>query len=117
MLQIIDAATWRALETLSAAGMISIHTRATRPLLPAKDRPVAPPPTPEQLARVDALHALAARKRRAARALLAAGLGEEAEGLDRSAAEAEAEAETLLAEAPAAMRERTVSSASPIAAG
>jgi hypothetical protein len=32
-LQVLDAATWQALENLAAAGMISIHTRATRPLL------------------------------------------------------------------------------------
>jgi hypothetical protein len=33
-LQVLDAATWQALSNLAAAGMISIHTRATRPLLP-----------------------------------------------------------------------------------
>jgi hypothetical protein len=34
VLQVLDAATRQALETLAAAGMISIHTRATRSLLP-----------------------------------------------------------------------------------
>ena len=34
-LQILDTATRQALESLAAAGMISIHTRATRPLLPS----------------------------------------------------------------------------------
>lgn len=33
-LQVLDAATWQALEGLAAAGMISMHARATRPLLP-----------------------------------------------------------------------------------
>ena len=32
-LQVLDAATWQALEGLASAGMISIRTRATRPLL------------------------------------------------------------------------------------
>ena len=36
ILQVVDPATWQALEGLAAAGMISIHTRATRPLLPAE---------------------------------------------------------------------------------
>ena len=38
-LQMLDAATWHALENLAAAGMISIHTRATRPLLPVEGGP------------------------------------------------------------------------------
>ena len=65
-LQILDASTWHALENLAAAGMISIHTRATRPLLPAEGIPTPPPLTQEQLTRIEGLRALAARKRRAA---------------------------------------------------
>ncbi len=94
-LQILDASTWHALENLVAAGMISIHTRATRPLLPAEGIPTPPPLTKEQLTRIEGLRALAARKRRAAKALLAEQLTEEAEALKTSADLAEAEADEI----------------------
>ena len=96
-LQILDAATWQALENLAAAGMITIHTRATRPLLPADGQQLPPPLTPEQLARIESLRALAAKKRRAAKALLAEELTEEAAALDQAAELAEAEAKEILA--------------------
>lgn|GEM_PF-3368317 len=95
VLQILDAATWQALENLAAAGMISIHTRATRPLLPADGSPLPPPLTPEQLARIEALRALAAKKRRAANALLAEDLPDEAAALEKAAALADAGAEGI----------------------
>jgi len=94
-LQILDASTWHALENLAAAGMISIHSRATRPLLPAEGQPASPPLTPEQLARIESLRTLAARKRRAARTLLAEELAEEAAALKISADLAEAEADEI----------------------
>ncbi len=94
-LQILDAATWQALEHLARAGVISIHTRATRPLLPVPGQPTPPPLTAEELARIDALRALAAKKRRAAKALLAEDLTEEATALNKSAATAEAEADAI----------------------
>jgi hypothetical protein len=94
-LQVLDASTRQALENLAAAGMISIHTRATRPLLPADGQPVPPPLTAEDLARIEGLRALAARKRRAAQALLAEDLTEEAEALTKSADLAEAEADGI----------------------
>ena len=97
VLQILDAATWQTLENLAAAGMISIHTRATRPLLPTEGRPLPPPLTPEQLARVESLRALAAKKRRAAKALLAEELPDEAAALEKSAEAAESEADGILA--------------------
>lgn len=96
VLQILDAATWQALESLAAAGMLTIHTRATRPLLPADGRQLPPPLTPEQLARVEALRVLAGKKRRAAKALLAEDLVEEAAALDKAAEAAEAEANEIL---------------------
>ncbi|MFA7345756.1 MAG: DEAD/DEAH box helicase [Terrimicrobiaceae bacterium] len=96
VLQILDATTWQALENLAAAGMISIHTRATRPLLPTDGQHLRPPLAPEQLARIESLRALAAKKRRAAKALLAEELTEEAETLDKSARDADAEADTIL---------------------
>jgi hypothetical protein len=94
-LQTLDVATWHALENLAAAGMISIHTRATRPLLPAEGQSAPPPLTPEQLARIESLRELAARKRRAATALLAEELAEEAAALKMSADLAEAEADEI----------------------
>jgi len=96
ILQILDAATWQALENLAAAGMISIHTRATRPLLPTDSHPLPPPLTLEQLARIEFLRALAAKKRRAAKTLLAEDLSEEADALDKAADAADAEADGIL---------------------
>ena len=75
--------------------MISIHTRATRPLLPVDGQPAPPPLSAEQLARIESLSTLAAKKRRGAKALLAEELTEEAEALNRSADAAEAEAEAI----------------------
>jgi hypothetical protein len=94
-LQILDATTWQALENLAAAGMISIHARATRPLLPVDGQPAPPPLTAEELARIEGLRTLAARKRRAAKALLAEELTEEAEAMKASADLAEAEADKI----------------------
>ena len=56
------------------------------PLIPAAGEPL----TPEQLARIATLRALAAKKHRAAEALAAADLPEEAEPLLAVAREAEA---------------------------
>jgi hypothetical protein len=91
-LQILDASTWDALKNLAAAGMITIQSRAARPLIPAAGEPLRPPLTPEQLARIATLRALAAKKHRAAEALTAADLPEEAEPLLAAAREAEAQA-------------------------
>lgn len=95
-LQILDSTTWEALQNLSAAGMISIHTRATRPLLPVEGVPLPPPLTPEQLARVEELRVMAAKKHRAAAALRAEDLPEEAAALESAAHSAEAEADKIL---------------------
>ena len=94
-LQVLDASTWQALENLAAAGMISIHTRATRPLLPVEGQPAPPPLTAEQLGRIEGLRVLATKKRRAAKALLAEELIDEAEALNKSADLAEAEANEI----------------------
>jgi SNF2 family DNA or RNA helicase len=94
-LQVIDAATWEALQTLSATGMISIHTRASRPLLPEEGEALPPPLSPEELAKIKALRETAQTKRRAAEALIAAGLHEEAEPFKIAAEEAESEAESI----------------------
>jgi len=91
-LQILDASTWDALKNLAAVGMITIQSRAARPLISAAGEPLRPPLTPEQLARIATLRALAAKKHRAAEALTSAGLPEEAEPLLAAAREAEAQA-------------------------
>jgi hypothetical protein len=80
---------WETLNQLAAAGLITIHSRATRPLLPVDGRP---PLSPEQLARIAELRATSERKRRAAEALAAAGLPEEAEPLLKAAEESESQA-------------------------
>ncbi len=94
-LQVVDSATWDALQSLSATGMISIHTRATRPLLPEADDPQQPPLSPEEIAKIKSLRETAAAKRRGAEALIAAGLPEEAEPFQKAAREAEREAEKI----------------------
>ncbi len=91
-LQILDTTAWDALQNLAAAGMITIHSRATRPLLPADGRTLPPPLTAEERARIAELRALADKKRRAAAALIAAGLPEEATPHTEAAEKAEAEA-------------------------
>jgi hypothetical protein len=91
MLQILDVRAWDTLHQLANAGMISIHTRATRPLLPS-DGQTAPPLTPEKIARIEDLRSVALRKRRAAKALLAEGLTDAADALIQAATGAETEA-------------------------
>ena len=94
-LQIIDDATWNALQALSKTGMISIHTRAKRTLLAEDGEPAPPPLTPEELARIKTLRETAEKKLRAAEALLAAGLHEEAEPFQNEARKAEEEANKI----------------------
>ena len=59
-LQVLDTSTWHALENLAAAGMISIHTRATRPLLPVEGEPTPAPPIQEERSRIEGLGTRAA---------------------------------------------------------
>lgn len=94
-LQIMDAATWDTLQALSKTGMISIHTRAKRSLLAEDGEPAPTPLTPEELARIKALRETAEKKRRAAEALITAGLHEEAEPFEKEAEDAEAEADKI----------------------
>ncbi len=93
-LQVLDTTAWGALQTLAENGIIAIHTRARRPLLPT-DAHGSPALTPEQLARIATLHELVSRKRRAATALEAAGLPEEAAPHIQAAEKAEKEAAQL----------------------
>ncbi|MFP4204387.1 MAG: DEAD/DEAH box helicase [Opitutales bacterium] len=94
-LQVLDEATWQALQNLSATGMIHIQTRAARPLLPAEGQPLPPPLTAEELARIKELRTTAAKKQRAAKALAAEELAEEAEAFTKAAEQAEKEAAAI----------------------
>ena len=99
-LQIIDESAWAAIEQLRAAGLLTLDARATRDLLSsdpaAAPAPPGPPPlTPEQQARLSALRDLARRKAKAARALLAADLPDEALEPLQAAALALAQAEAV----------------------
>jgi len=94
-LQIMDTATWDAMQQLAAAGMITIHTRATRPLLSEDGQPPAPALSPEQLAKIREWQETATQKRKAAEALIAAGLETEAEPFQKAAEEAEAAAQAI----------------------
>ncbi len=91
-LQILDTVTWDALRQLVSAGMITIRSRATRPLLPAEGQPAL---TPEQLARIADLRGMAEKKRRAAQALVAAGFPDEIPPLVKAAEDAEAQARAI----------------------
>lgn len=94
-LRLLDTATWDALRQLAADGLIAIHSRATRPLLPPEGASVPPPLTPEQLARIRDLRSLAAKKRRAAEALTTAGLADEADPMLQAATDADARADAI----------------------
>ena len=77
-LHVLDAAAWESLQSLAAAGLLTLHARATRPLFDGGDGVNPPTLTEEQRAQIDSRRTLAQRKARAARALLAADLADEA---------------------------------------
>jgi len=91
-LQILDTVAWEALQQLAAAGLITIHSRATRPLLPTDG---VPPLTAEEMARIADLRALAAKKRQAAAALVAAGFPDEVGPMEEAACQAESKATAI----------------------
>jgi len=93
-LHVLDVAAWDTLQALAAAGVLTLHARATRLLFAAAGEGpgAAPMLTAEQLARVEILATLARRKARAAAALLAADLADEALPALREAALAHAQA-------------------------
>ncbi len=94
-LEILDAASWESIQRLAASGFITIHARATRPLLGISGETLPPPLTREQLAEIESLRDLAAKKRRAAKALLAEELHDDAKLLTLAAEKAEARAATI----------------------
>nr|MCU0793353.1 SWF/SNF helicase family protein [Opitutaceae bacterium] len=98
-LQILDRASWTALETLAGTGLLTLHERASRPLL---DAPAGSPQEPQALpaaaqARHDELRDLARRKARAAQALFDAALIEDATDALRAAALAHARSAAVAA--------------------
>jgi len=76
-LLVLDRATQAALDDLAAAGLIATTTAGARALHPSPTAD-APPLTPEERERADFQRAVATRRLKAARALLEAGLDEEA---------------------------------------
>ena len=76
-LEVVDRATHEALERLSASGLISITTRASRPLFP-EAQATSPALSAEERAKAGAHRAQAARKLKMARLLGGGDLVEEA---------------------------------------
>ncbi|MCW5555567.1 MAG: DEAD/DEAH box helicase [Verrucomicrobiae bacterium] len=78
-LEVVDRATHEALERMATAGLISLTTRACRPLFPEPESGSAPLPlSAEERARADAHRSQAARKLKMARLLGGGDLPEEA---------------------------------------
>ncbi|MBE0542401.1 MAG: DEAD/DEAH box helicase [Verrucomicrobia bacterium] len=88
-LEVVDRATHEALERLAAAGLISVTTRASRPLFPEAELGSAPPPlSPEERTKADMHRAQAARKLKMATLLGEGDLIEEARAALLDAAQA-----------------------------
>jgi hypothetical protein len=77
-LHVLDAAAWEALQALAAAGLLTLHARATRPLCAGGEGAAPPALSEEQRAKIESHRGLALRKARAARALFAEDLREDA---------------------------------------
>jgi len=85
-LLVLDCATQTALAALAAAGLITVSTAATRALHPLAATDAAPAPlSPEAQQRITSLREHAARRLKAARALFAADLIDEAAAPAREA--------------------------------
>ena len=94
-LHVIDITTWETLRQLADSGLATLHARGTRVLVDDGSDDGSPPLSAEDLARIKALRETAATKRRAAEALITAGLHEEAEPFKKAAREADDEAERI----------------------
>jgi superfamily II DNA or RNA helicase len=100
-LEVVDRATHEALERLTAAGLIAMTTRASRPLFPEPETGSAPPPlSPKERAWADAHRAHAARNLKMARLLGDGGMTDEARAPLLDAAFALARALALESRAP-----------------
>ncbi len=92
-LQVIDEATWTAIQQLAATGLLTLNTRATRHL--TGEQPAKPALTPEQLQRIEDLRTLAAKKQKVADLLTEADFPDEAVPHQQAAEEALAEANDI----------------------
>jgi hypothetical protein len=99
-LHVLDASAWETLQSLARAGLLTLHARAVRPLLASSDGADKPKLSEEQRAKIDSRRALALRKARAARALLAADLADEAVPALREAVLAQAQAADIAQHRP-----------------
>jgi hypothetical protein len=77
-LEVIDRATDEAIQRLVAAGLISLTSRAVRPLFPESDSTGSSPLSAEEQARIKSHREHAARKFKLARLLGESGFAEEA---------------------------------------
>ena len=93
-LHVIDQSTWDAIQQLVATGLLTLNTRATRPLT-GEAASAQPALTPEQLQRIADLKAFAAKKEKVANFLIAEDLADEAEPHQRAAAKALAQAHAI----------------------
>jgi len=91
-LQVLDESTWNAIQQLAASGLITLNTRATRPLTGDAPAPTKPALTPEQLQRITDLRTFAAKKQKVAQLLIESDLSEEAEAHQKAADKALAQA-------------------------
>jgi ERCC4-related helicase len=94
-LHVLDESTWSAIQHLAATGLITLNTRATRPLTADAPPPQQPALTPEQLQRIAELRAFAAKKQKVARLLIDSDLAEEAEPHQQAAEKALATAQAI----------------------
>jgi hypothetical protein len=99
-LQVLDEATWSALQQLAASGLITFNTRATRHLTGEAPPPQKPALTPEQLQRIADLRAFAAKKEKVAKFLIAEDLADEAEPHRKAAEKARATAHAIESHLP-----------------
>jgi hypothetical protein len=94
-LQILDESTWNAIQQLAASGLLTLNTRATRPLTGDAPPPQKPALTPEQLQRITDLRAFAAKKQKVAQLLIASDLADEAETHQKAAEKALSQAAAI----------------------
>ncbi len=93
-LHLLDESTWSAIQQLVASGLLTLNTRATRPLsgTAAQARPAL---TAEQLQRIQDLRAFAAKQEKVAQFLTAEDLTDDAAAHQKAAAKALAQASAI----------------------
>jgi len=93
-LHLLDETTWSAIQQLVASGLLTLNTRATRPLsgTAAQARPAL---TAEQLQRIQDLRAFAAKQEKVAQFLVAEELADDAAVHQKAAVKALAQASAI----------------------